>query len=330
LREANDEDPVLKMVRAKLRAAAYGSGKGVEWNELFLQYDKSGDGVLDVAELTVAIRKSLKINPLTLKDRDIKSLFKVLDDDNSGEISVIELTGFVGAPPPQAKSGKRKAKEKENCDNSSARNINEIFSEVISTSEKIIVCTQEISGPSSKPVLEETASLVNLLNEIALNCTNDPQSHHKQKPQQEHQQEAQKRGLSHPPSPLRPMDLLQKADFLTRNSTDLMRFDEIIRIKWRAVTLNNIGYYMINTSKPRIGLKYLTMVLRLESKFSECKNSAGTHVNIAVVLGDLGRNKEAARHAMHAIKFLQADGDGFRPEVEEDEEVSERSEASEP
>ena len=93
---ANDgEDPVLKMVRGKLRSAAYGSGRKVDWDSMFRKYDKSGDGVLDLSEFLILVRKSLKINPVTLKDREIRQLFKHLDDDNSGEISVGELVGFV-------------------------------------------------------------------------------------------------------------------------------------------------------------------------------------------------------------------------------------------
>jgi len=95
LRAEDGEDPVLKMVRAKLRSAAYGSGAGVDWVAMFNQYDSSGDGVLDLEEFTMAVRKSLKINPITLKDKDIKTLFKHLDNDKSGEISVEELTDFV-------------------------------------------------------------------------------------------------------------------------------------------------------------------------------------------------------------------------------------------
>jgi len=62
---------------------------------MFRKYDKSGDGVLDLSEFLILVRKSLKINPVTLKDREIRQLFKHLDDDNSGEISVGELVGFV-------------------------------------------------------------------------------------------------------------------------------------------------------------------------------------------------------------------------------------------
>ena len=46
-------------VRQRMRAAAYSLG-GVDWEKLFLQYDKSGDGGLQLSELQSAVRRVLK------------------------------------------------------------------------------------------------------------------------------------------------------------------------------------------------------------------------------------------------------------------------------
>ena len=61
----------LKMIRSKMRSAAYGSNKkqGIDWEVMFKQYDSSGDGGLDIEELTMVVRKSLKINKIILKVR---------------------------------------------------------------------------------------------------------------------------------------------------------------------------------------------------------------------------------------------------------------------
>ena len=74
------KDTVDKL-QNRLQAATYGTPPA----ELFASFDKSGDG-LDAAELKGLIRKELKIPPSDLTDKDIATLVKWLDDDDSGSV----------------------------------------------------------------------------------------------------------------------------------------------------------------------------------------------------------------------------------------------------
>ena len=51
-------EAAIAPVRRRMRAAAYSLG-GVDWAKLFLQYDKSGDGGLQLSELQSAVRRVL-------------------------------------------------------------------------------------------------------------------------------------------------------------------------------------------------------------------------------------------------------------------------------
>ena len=61
----------LAQVHARLRKASYVSG-GPEWASnvarLFAQYDKDRSGALELGELTMAARASLKLNRVELPD----------------------------------------------------------------------------------------------------------------------------------------------------------------------------------------------------------------------------------------------------------------------
>jgi len=63
--------------------------------ECLSKFDKSGDGLLDVEELTHMIRADLKISSDDLKDSDITAFLNVVDEDKSGALSVEELAEFA-------------------------------------------------------------------------------------------------------------------------------------------------------------------------------------------------------------------------------------------
>ena len=88
--------PALKPMRKRMRAAAYTLG-GADWEKLFRQNDKSGDGALDLGEFRSAVRRVLKMPPAQLTDADIKLVFRHIDADDSGEIRLEELLEFVNA-----------------------------------------------------------------------------------------------------------------------------------------------------------------------------------------------------------------------------------------
>ena len=66
---------------------------------LFRQYDKTGDGVLDLAEFVSAVRRVLKLPPSRLSDDDIEALFAMLDADRGGAIDLGEFLAFLGTAP---------------------------------------------------------------------------------------------------------------------------------------------------------------------------------------------------------------------------------------
>lgn len=59
------------------------------------RFDRSGDGQLDLEELTRMVRVNLRITEADLKDSDIAAFLRVLDDDKSGFLSVEELAEFA-------------------------------------------------------------------------------------------------------------------------------------------------------------------------------------------------------------------------------------------
>ena len=83
---------ILPRVRAKIQAAAYVSG-GQDWEKLFRFYDKSGDGELQLEELTSAIRRDLKLAPKDVSNDEIKIVLDSLDADGGGSVDIDELVG---------------------------------------------------------------------------------------------------------------------------------------------------------------------------------------------------------------------------------------------
>ena len=148
------------------------------------------------------------------------------------------------------------------------------------------------------------------------------------------------------PVPETSLTLLQKADWLTRPSTPVFATDAELRVRLRSVTMNNLAMYHLKTKKPRLALTYLTSVLKIENRSSALgsprangggggggvpgqyggpsdfdnlsdfdnvpaiDNPASTHINICAVLSILKKHKEAAQHALFAVKYLSGIADG--------------------
>ena len=58
---------------------------------LFRKYDNNFDGVLSMEDLRIAIRRDLQISTNEVPQKDLLLLFDVLDEGNSGAISIEEL-----------------------------------------------------------------------------------------------------------------------------------------------------------------------------------------------------------------------------------------------
>lgn len=87
----------LEKLRAKLKSAAYTGAEGVSFDVIFGRFDRDGSGELDVEEVRLAVRRSLKIPKEVITDEDIVSLCRMLDADNSGAVAIHELVEFASA-----------------------------------------------------------------------------------------------------------------------------------------------------------------------------------------------------------------------------------------
>merc|ERR1719399_373403 len=105
----------VEMVQTRMKAAAYTEG-GKDWEKLFREQDKNKSGQIDWKEFLSMCRRVLKIPQKTFSgfgeasgfdDAELGKVFKALDGDQSGEISIDELCAFVaeGDPPAPESSG---------------------------------------------------------------------------------------------------------------------------------------------------------------------------------------------------------------------------------
>mmetsp|Transcript_1238 Transcript_1238/g.3185 ORF Transcript_1238/g.3185 Transcript_1238/m.3185 type:complete len:761 (+) Transcript_1238:1-2283(+) len=99
---------VLDTFRSKIKAAAYAGQLGREVQALFSRFDQNGSGVLEVDEVRQVIRRAMRVPPTVITDQQILKLCSMLDEDQSGAISIAELTKFVGREPEISKRTGRK------------------------------------------------------------------------------------------------------------------------------------------------------------------------------------------------------------------------------
>merc|ERR1719162_108883 len=88
---------VLADLRAKIKAAAYTGSHGRQLNVLFGRFDRDGTGNLDEDEVRRALRRACRIPPSVVSDAEIGSLCGLLDEDNSGSVSIREIIDFLCA-----------------------------------------------------------------------------------------------------------------------------------------------------------------------------------------------------------------------------------------
>ena len=86
-------DPMLPL-KKKLRSLSYGTKGQDPWN-LFSMYDKNRSGELDFREFVAAIRKGGKMTPQMVSEKELRALFRSVDADGSGDVSIDELILFV-------------------------------------------------------------------------------------------------------------------------------------------------------------------------------------------------------------------------------------------
>merc|ERR1712093_545600 len=93
--------------------------------------------------------------------------------------------------------------------------------------------------------------------------------------------------------------LLKKAYVMTEPDTFFV--DTNLRLRMRAITLNNLGCLCKRRGKLASALNYLEKALKIEMTTPGCDNPAGTHVNVCAVLSLQGRHQYASEHAQLAL-----------------------------
>ena len=100
-------------VREKLnlawKALSY-SERGQDPGKLFKQFNTDNSGHLDVLEFRNAVRKAGQITQEMMSDKAIMRLFREMDTDGGGSVTVEDLTGFLwGASPASSPNVSRTA-----------------------------------------------------------------------------------------------------------------------------------------------------------------------------------------------------------------------------
>jgi len=65
------------------------------WPRLFAKYDKDGSQFIDQEEFTLMLRTDLKLDDDALSQDELLSLWKAIDDNDSGMVNSEEFTGFM-------------------------------------------------------------------------------------------------------------------------------------------------------------------------------------------------------------------------------------------
>lgn len=89
--------PVMIKIRDKIKSAAFIGASGMQLDVLFGRFDKDKSGYLDEDEVRKALRRTLRISPALLSDAEVASLCNMLDADRNGNISILELSGFIAS-----------------------------------------------------------------------------------------------------------------------------------------------------------------------------------------------------------------------------------------
>lgn len=102
------------------------------------------------------------------------------------------------------------------------------------------------------------------------------------------------------------ISLLQKASQILTNLTPTYTV-----IKFKAVTLNNLGCLYKRSNNNIKALQYLTQALSYENRLpEEFINIAGTHLNLCAIKSHLNNHDEALDHALKAINIIQRSYNG--------------------
>merc|ERR1719272_2358806 len=89
------KDGVLGTLRQKIKSAAYTGPGARDLVEVFTRFDRDKSGELDEEEIRIALRRSCKIPPSVISDVEIMALCEMLDEDESGSVSIAEMVDFL-------------------------------------------------------------------------------------------------------------------------------------------------------------------------------------------------------------------------------------------
>ena len=100
LRDVEESTDAMDMLKRKIRSTVAPGTKGAEeWDTLFEQYDRDGNGELNCQEFIKAVRKENGITKKVMDDKTLAKLFKKIDTDGGGTICSQELQDFIAWKP---------------------------------------------------------------------------------------------------------------------------------------------------------------------------------------------------------------------------------------
>ena len=106
---ASVADDTVEALKLKLRSLSYGAQgqAGGSWGQnprkLFSHFDRDNSGRLDYSEFESAVRKGGKLTQASISEAGLRKLFRSVDEDGSGDVSIEELAAFVWGPKKERK-----------------------------------------------------------------------------------------------------------------------------------------------------------------------------------------------------------------------------------
>lgn len=88
----------MSKLQDKFKALEQATPGGINWLRVFRKFDTSGDGELSLAEFRSLIRREFHLVNEDVSDMECRCVFEHLDDDNSGEIGIMEFLAFIDHP----------------------------------------------------------------------------------------------------------------------------------------------------------------------------------------------------------------------------------------
>jgi len=102
----------LDQLRRRFHAASYSYGRR-DYHKLFGHFDRSNTGFLDMEQFRACVRKDGRMSTKMISEKELRTLFCVVDVDQDGRINEEDFIAFLGVTNP-AEHAKQVGKHKQN------------------------------------------------------------------------------------------------------------------------------------------------------------------------------------------------------------------------